>query len=269
MARRRSAIIPYRFADGSLEILLITKSSGNGWGIPKGKIDAPLKPHISAAKEAFEEAGVIGFIHPINVGTYFDNKGWPVPTFLLEVEIKLGKKAWPEKEKRKRRWVDADNCEAYMTDEDLLAVIKSGVQCLRSDGEYFKCAIKTYCEEDGLSLIEVDEDCAELEYLTDSGNSKTIHIKRDGSTIKLSVLNPTAFKDAGPADAIATTLLRLNAQSRTGFWCVEQIKNRAVYSFANSVQLKLLDGRHFVESVVGLIEESDAIEETIANVSRK
>src|SRR4051794_20047005 len=116
MARRRSAIIPYRFVDGRLEILLITKSSGHGWGIPKGKIEAPLKPHISAAKEAFEEAGVLGFIHPINVGIYPDNKGGTVPTFLLEVEIELGKKAWPEKKKRERRWVNADDCGEYVTD---------------------------------------------------------------------------------------------------------------------------------------------------------
>lgn len=269
MARRRSAIIPYRFADGRLEILLITKSSGRGWGIPKGKIEAPLKPHISAAKEAFEEAGVIGFIHPVNVGTYLDNKGSPIPTFLLEVEIKLGKKAWPEKEKRKRRWVAADDCDEYVTDEDLLAVIKSGIQCLRSDGEYFKQAIKTYCEEDRLHLLEVNEDYAELEYRMDGRNSTNIHVTRRGSTIKFSVFNPTAFDEDSPADAFSTILLRLNSQSKVGFWCVERIKNKVIYSFANSVELKLLNSCSFVENIVGLIKECDRFLGEIENTSRK
>ena len=269
MARRRSAIIPYRFVDGRLEILLITKSSGNGWGIPKGKIEPPLKPHISAAKEAFEEAGVLGMIHPINVGTYPDNKGGSIPTFLLEVEIELGKKAWPEKKKRERLWVEADDCDEYVTDADLLAVIKSGVQCLRSDGCYFKHAIKTYCEEDGLSLLEVDEDSAELEYRTESGSSRSIRVTRRDSTIKLSVLKTAAFKDEGSVDALSTILLRLNSESKFGFWCAEQIKRRVAYSFANNIELKLLDSRQFLENVVGLIEECDRLGRTIENVSKK
>jgi hypothetical protein len=50
-----------------LEILLVSKRRAKKWGIPKGK----LVPHLSfaenAAKEAFEEAGVIGrmFPHPV------------------------------------------------------------------------------------------------------------------------------------------------------------------------------------------------------------
>jgi 8-oxo-dGTP pyrophosphatase MutT (NUDIX family) len=259
MARRRSAIIPYRFLDGRLEVLLITKSSGHGWGIPKGKVEDSLKPHISAAKEACEEAGVLGFIHPINVGTYLDNKGIPVPTFLLEVEIELGKKAWPEKKKRERRWVDADGCYEYVTDEDLLAVIKSGAQCVRSDGTYFKHAIKSYCDESPLNLLQVDEDYAELEYRMANGDDRHIHITRCGSIIKLSIYSPI-IKSEGSADSFSSLLLRLNSQNEIGFWCIEQVKDKALYSLTNSVQLKLSDSRHFVEIIAGLIGECDAIE---------
>src|SRR3712207_569082 len=99
MAVKKSAIIPYRQGSRGLEILLVTRTSASDkWVIPKGKIEAPLKPHISATKEAFEEAGVLGRPHPIRVGNFYDNSSnEPIPTFLLEVEVELHAKDWLEK----------------------------------------------------------------------------------------------------------------------------------------------------------------------------
>lgn len=260
MARRRSATIPYRYVDGRLEILLITKSSGHGWGIPKGKIEAHLMPHVSAAKEAFEEAGVIGRSHPINVGTYPTKKGRvSVPTFLLEVEIELSKKVWPEKEKRARLWVDADQCDEYVEDEDLLAVIKTGVRCVRSDGEYFKYAIRTFCDENQMNLLEGDENQVEVIYGAEAKDGRRIHITRRDSTIKLSVSSSLAESE-DPASDIATILLRLNSQNKIGFWGMEQVKDKVIYSLASSAQLKLLDSRQFAEIIDGLIKECDALD---------
>ena len=149
MTRKKSAVIPYRFVRNQLQILLVTTSSdrkrGRKWVIPKGGIAAPLKPHLSAIKEAYEEAGVlVGKPHPICVGKYRDSsKGEPIPTFLLEV-AKLNKD-WPEKYKRKRKWVNADKCEGYIKNADLLSVISEGARCVRSNGAYLKRAIVTFC----------------------------------------------------------------------------------------------------------------------------
>lgn len=268
MARRRSAIIPYRFVDGGLKILLITKSSGKGWGIPKGKIEADLKPHISAAKEAFEEAGVLGFIHPINVGTYPGKKGLPVPTFLLKVEIELRKKVWPEKQKRSRLWVNADDCTEYLTDENLLTVVNSGIQCVRSDGRYFKQAVKTFCDENRLNLLEADEDYARLEYRVSGKDVKNIRLTRLGSTIKFQIHSPVV-KRALTNHAFSINLLRLNARNRTGFWCIEQDGRDSSYCLTNNAQLKLLDSRHFAEIIAGLIAECGALERTWAESKLK
>ena len=148
MTRKKSAIIPYRFVRDQLQILLVTSSSdrkrGRKWVIPKGGVAARLKPHLSAIKEAYEEAGVfVGKPHPICVGKFRDHaKGDPIPTFLLEV-AKLNKD-WPEKYKRKRKWVDAEKCEGYIKNADLLSVIKKGARCLRSNGAYLKKAFETF-----------------------------------------------------------------------------------------------------------------------------
>ena len=71
--KNKSAIIPYRFKGDHLEILLIKNSDNTKWIIPKGTIEKPLKPSVSATKEAYEEAGVLGIPHPILVGTYHKN----------------------------------------------------------------------------------------------------------------------------------------------------------------------------------------------------
>jgi 8-oxo-dGTP pyrophosphatase MutT (NUDIX family) len=271
MTSRKSAIIPYRVVDDHLEILLITVSFGNKWVIPKGNVEAPLKPHISATKEAFEEAGVLGRPHPISVGAYQDGSdSGPIPTFLLEVDVELDDKVWHEKHKRGRLWVDADDCSEYVKDEQLLAVVKRGIRCLRSDGQYFKRAIKTFCEEHKWKLLEVDEDRAELEFGTSKGRHKQFHIERHDSTVEFSVPSFMSFKEEDEIpDTLSTLLLRRNSQKKIGFWCIDHIQGKFVYSCMHNAELKLLHSQYFAAIIEGLIEECAAIEGIIKDVSEK
>ena len=57
----QSAVIPYRLSKNGLEILLITSLKRKHWIVPKGYIEFNLTPFESAKKEAYEEAGVLGF----------------------------------------------------------------------------------------------------------------------------------------------------------------------------------------------------------------
>lgn len=103
---QQSAVIPYRIQNEKLEILLITSSSGKRWIIPKGMIEIFMKPHYSAAKEAWEEAGVTGDVSATPIGTYSYKKSgcnFLVEVFLLRVETVF--KDWPEAKIRKREWV--------------------------------------------------------------------------------------------------------------------------------------------------------------------
>ena len=57
-------------ADTSIRLLLVTTRGSRGrWVIPKGNAKAE-PPHVSAAKEAEEEAGVRGAICPTPLGSY-------------------------------------------------------------------------------------------------------------------------------------------------------------------------------------------------------
>jgi ADP-ribose pyrophosphatase YjhB (NUDIX family) len=92
-----------RLRNGELEILLVGKKRSKRWGIPKGRVNASLSFGETAAKEAFEEAGVIGRVSPNSVGMFRARKSTPLPrivevwVYLLEVDETLDN--WPEKEK--------------------------------------------------------------------------------------------------------------------------------------------------------------------------
>jgi 8-oxo-dGTP pyrophosphatase MutT (NUDIX family) len=94
--------------NGEVEILLVSKNRSKRWGIPKGRVNASLSFGETAAKEAYEEAGVIGRVSPNSVGMFRAKKKTPVPkivevwVYLLEVDEVLDN--WPEREKRQIRW---------------------------------------------------------------------------------------------------------------------------------------------------------------------
>ena len=103
----QSGVIPYRIRDRQIEVLLVTSSKGKNWGIPKGWVEPLMTPADSAAKEAWEEAGVIGAVHTPSIGAYQRRK-WGLPfkveVFLMQVETVL--EDWEEAKTRKRQWLN-------------------------------------------------------------------------------------------------------------------------------------------------------------------
>ena len=98
-------MIPYESRPEGTRILLITSASRKKWIIPKGVIEPGFAAEDSAAKEAVEEAGVLGSIRTPALGSYEQSK-WGgicrIEVFLLEVTEVL--KKWPERGLRQRQW---------------------------------------------------------------------------------------------------------------------------------------------------------------------
>jgi 8-oxo-dGTP pyrophosphatase MutT (NUDIX family) len=113
----QSGVLAYkRTKNDELRILLVSRKRSKDWGIPKGNVEPYLTFAESAAKEAFEEAGVLGRISPYPVGVFRARKRLPdsrsrriveVWIYLLEVAEALSD--WPEKRERRIKWV---SCEA-------------------------------------------------------------------------------------------------------------------------------------------------------------
>jgi 8-oxo-dGTP pyrophosphatase MutT (NUDIX family) len=122
-----AGVLAYRReAHGRTRVLLIGKMRTKNWGIPKGRVSPHLTFAETAAKEAFEEAGVIGAISPSSVGVFRATKRTvnlqsdriiEVWVYLLEVTETLGD--WPEKGKRTTRWVTCEEA-AHKLREPLL-----------------------------------------------------------------------------------------------------------------------------------------------------
>lgn len=114
----------------TLEVLLITSLNSKRWILPKGWPEPELGPADNAAREAFEEAGVMGKISPEPIGSYHylkekkDGGGIPcsVEVFALEVTKQLDD--WPEKSSRQLAWLPLDQAAARVVEPSLRQMIK-------------------------------------------------------------------------------------------------------------------------------------------------
>jgi 8-oxo-dGTP pyrophosphatase MutT (NUDIX family) len=126
---KQSGVIPYREKDGKIEILLITTRDRQEWVIPKGGIVNGMTPPASAAKEAWEEAGVIGQVDDNELGTYkYRKRGkiYRVKMYLLPVERVSD--YYPEADKRYRRWLDANQAIKLIKKDSLKRIFKGFLQ---------------------------------------------------------------------------------------------------------------------------------------------
>ena len=118
-------------ADSSVRLLLVTTRGSRGrWVIPKGNPGSGA-PHVSAAKEAEEEAGVRGSVCPHAIGSYRYRKRQPrgaailldVDVFPLAVTDELA--SWKEQGERERRWFALNDAAEAVEEEDLRDLIRS------------------------------------------------------------------------------------------------------------------------------------------------
>lgn len=122
---KQAAVIPYRFINGQLEILLITSLKKKKWIVPKGIIEDGFSPVEAARKEALEEGGIDGRAENNSLGTYTYKK-WGgichVQLFAMAVESVFDD--WDEKALRKRRWISETQLESLNIDKNILPFLK-------------------------------------------------------------------------------------------------------------------------------------------------
>jgi 8-oxo-dGTP pyrophosphatase MutT (NUDIX family) len=105
----QSGVVPYRLMNGNVEILLITTKERQNWVVPKGGIVSGMSPFDSAAKEAWEEAGVVGKVYPQKFGSYkYRKNGKTYFVTMYPLLVEYVSDDYPEAEQRQRQWVDID-----------------------------------------------------------------------------------------------------------------------------------------------------------------
>jgi 8-oxo-dGTP pyrophosphatase MutT (NUDIX family) len=111
---------------------MITNRKGERWIIPKGLVEDDLTALESAAREAWEEAGVKGRISEKSVGEYRYEK-WGgtciVEVFLLNVTDVLAH--WPEDDFRQREWVGVEEAAGRVREEALRKIIRQAPKLVK------------------------------------------------------------------------------------------------------------------------------------------
>jgi 8-oxo-dGTP pyrophosphatase MutT (NUDIX family) len=135
--RAQCAALPFRRSEDAIEVLLVTSRDTGRWIIPKGWLEKGTKPHDMAAREAFEEAGVVGKIQKGPIGSYNYTKRLSarksveckVDVFLLKVDQDL--EDWPEKGQRRKEWMSPSQAALQISEGGLVEILLSlGLQVL-------------------------------------------------------------------------------------------------------------------------------------------
>ena len=104
------AAVPIRRGtDGSIQVLLVTSRETHRWVVPKGWPWPTLADHLSAAEEAWEEAGVRGLAKAALLGTFsYDKrrrkKFLPLTVSVYALDVVDEFETWPEQGERQRAW---------------------------------------------------------------------------------------------------------------------------------------------------------------------
>ena len=121
---QQSAVVPVRRQGNTLEILMITSRKGKRWVIPKGIIESNLSPEDSAAKEALEEAGILGEILPGRLGTFqYEKWGGTCSVQVFVMMVTQVQEEWLESF-RNRVWLSLEDARGRMEEAALQTMIQ-------------------------------------------------------------------------------------------------------------------------------------------------
>lgn len=135
---RQVAALCWRMTTRGLEVLLITSLNSKRWIVPKGWLEADLTPAENAAREAFEEAGVIGEVSAEPIGSYYylkDRKGrggFPCSADVFALAVTSQLDDWPEKDVRKLLWLPPEEAAIKVSDPGLRQMLKDFRQQIAS-----------------------------------------------------------------------------------------------------------------------------------------
>ncbi|MEW9612904.1 NUDIX hydrolase [Shinella sp. S4-D37] len=123
-------VIPWRKdRRGRMRVLLVTSRGRGRWVVPKGLPRKDRPPYLSAAMDAFAEAGVIGDIltHPLAGYRYArevaDGTQQRCHVTLFGLRVRGTLTNWPERAQRMRAWFDPEEAAGMVQNAELARAI--------------------------------------------------------------------------------------------------------------------------------------------------
>jgi hypothetical protein len=144
----------------------------------------------------------------------------------------------------------------------------SGFAALFS-GLNFQGTIRRYCDQIGWRIADINDKRALLKFTMNSGRTQSLWIVRYDTTLEFSVPSMAQFdSEERIPHYLSTVLLKRSAQNKIGFWCIEQIGGRFVFSCMHNAEMALINVEYFQKVVSALITECDTFEGILIEMLR-
>lgn len=129
--QQQYGVLPWRMGrQGDMRVLLITDRNQKNWGVPKGWPVEGRVPFMSAALDAFEEAGIIGDIDPQPLTHYgyasqaSDGTSLAHHVTLFAMRVRGTLLHWKEHGQRQRRWFSASEAADRLENTELAGFVR-------------------------------------------------------------------------------------------------------------------------------------------------
>lgn len=125
---RQCAALPFKEEGGETLVMLITSRETGRWILPKGWAEKRLTEPELAAKEAYEEAGIIGQVSETPISCYHYTKRMQVETRECAVNIYPLRVTqllddWKEAHQRRRAWFTLPQAALQVDDGELVTIL--------------------------------------------------------------------------------------------------------------------------------------------------
>lgn len=126
---QQAAALPWRITKDGVEIMLITSRGTGRWILPKGWPEAGEQLCETAAREAQEEAGLVGRVSAGEAGRYRyvkctrTGREKPCEVSVFPLKVEDAKPEWGEKAERTRQWVSPDKAAGMVAEPELRRLI--------------------------------------------------------------------------------------------------------------------------------------------------
>ena len=108
--------------------MLVTSRGTGRWVIPKGWPKRGRAPHVTAAREAMEEGGILGTIYQTPLGTFryekrHDAFSLPCEVTVFALDVAEQMSEWPERRERRTRWFEVCDAATAVQEPELAALM--------------------------------------------------------------------------------------------------------------------------------------------------